>query len=243
MLRNWNPGTNEPREQARGEAEAEVVEIAGRGRGRGRRASRRRRRGGRGRRCGQPTAFRRASDPLPRRRRRSRRAPTPRSTSRPAPRPVCTFRGGPTGGSPAAPRPYRSPWSNPILWRELDDPRLRNQAADHQGLLRPALRAGGRLLLHLGQGLEQPAGHATWASSRGPGHPQPDPGQRPGRDGPDQRARHRGTRPAAGHRALPGRLHLRQALRHPLQQQGDGRAAILWSPSTCGGPTRSRART
>ena len=111
MLRIWNPGRNEPREQREGEGEAEVVETlvevdedaaeapvavgvggASAVAGRGGRSPRGRRRGS----TAADSATGRA-----------------RSTS-PARRPACTSPGGPTGGSPrppartAGPGPTRS---------------------------------------------------------------------------------------------------------------------------------------
>ena len=118
MLRVWNPGRNEPREQREGEGQAEVVEtlveveeavveapVA----------------------VGSAASDASGVDPAMAGSRPGpvRLARRPRSRSRPdrpaspARRPGCTSPGARTAGSARTAGAYRRPWANPILWREL----------------------------------------------------------------------------------------------------------------------------
>ena len=160
-LRKWNPGQNEPRE-LREEDEIEAVEtlveieeeaeVAGGGRRRRRGGSLARARRGRAR-----------ESPIPEDRGRSVTATDPRGTGgTPGDEP------GPTTGLHVPRRTHRRiaagaaavspPLGQPDPLARADDPRLRHQAADRQGVLHPALRAGHGPVLPAGAGDGEPAG-------------------------------------------------------------------------------------
>ena len=124
-LRVWNPGKNEPRELregAEGEGIETLVEVAEEpAEARSRSVERR---AGLLRRlrcwCGRADLIRRVRWLSP------QKNPRPGSVEtvglpgkRVTRRPGCTSRGGRTDGSRRLRKPYRQPWSNPILWREL----------------------------------------------------------------------------------------------------------------------------
>jgi ABC-type transport system involved in multi-copper enzyme maturation permease subunit len=175
MLRVWNPGRNEPREQREGEGEAEtietlievdevdepalvgaaVVEDAREGFAEARSAPAEGPFGpGAGR--GDHRPARAAADPSAHRR-----------------------------GRQAIPPSLEQ--SHPLA--RAEDPRLRDQAVDHQGGLCPGLRPGGRLLLPQSRLRDEPVGWDPRADPAPPGRAQPRARQRAGRDGADQRAR------------------------------------------------------
>ena len=232
-LRKWNPGHNEPREQA-DETESRGRRVALRGE---RGASREfpspwgQRRVG-ARRLTPAEAL--PSEPWAGTSRREQAWPAiSRSTIPP---------GATTGlhvprrthrRVAAPPRSYRKPWANPILWRELMTRAYGTTPADHQGLLPASLRAGRGLLPFSGRGHGQSSGFVAGPDRGRSGDPQPDPDQCSGRDGPDKRAGQRITRSPAGHRALAREISSTASF------TASSTTARRWSPSPCYSPFTS----
>ena len=189
MLRKWNPGNNEPRE-LREEGEAEVVETlveideepAEEPVGVGSAATS----------AGGPRAAVAVSD---RRQGDADRVgdeparPTVADDGRARPR-GCTFPGGPTAGSGRRHKPYRHPWTNPILWRELMTRAYGAKPLIIKGCYVLLFALGMGLFLQSGPGARKPAPVDAGPDSDRLDDPEPRPDQRPGSHRTDQRARH-----------------------------------------------------
>ena len=155
MLRVWNPGRNEPREQREGEGEAEVVETLIEVDEEAAEA---------------PVAV--ALGRRPGARRAGRTPPHPADRLLPGVDPHGSDEAGATTGLHVprrthrrivkGPRPYREPWSNPVLWRELMTRAYGTKPLIIKGAYVLLFALGVAVFHTLGRGMESPLSSRSW---------------------------------------------------------------------------------